>query len=133
MIMTAIFILFAQVTDVQAIKETTDFLVTKDLKWWLIALVVVGVLFVGTIFRWLFASHVRTQEGLEKQLSDQRSATAEKDKALLEYLREDRAKVIEVLHANTTAARELSNSNRMLTVALNRILPGSIHPTEPGN
>lgn len=112
--------ILAQVSEAEAIKEATDFLATKDIKWWLIAMAVVGVSFCSLIFKWLFASHQRHIHGLETQLTEQRIANSDLNskymllyEKLLAYIASDHLKSIET-------QKEATQAIRMLTEAIDR-------------
>lgn len=94
----------------EAMREATDFLSTKDLKWWFAALF---LLFVATgifILRLLLKYHHEHVGGMEKQLSEQRSANHALNERLLTYITTDHQQSMQTQREVADAMKKLSEA-----------------------
>jgi hypothetical protein len=108
--MNAITLFAADPVTLEAMKEATDFLSTKDLKWWFAGLF---LLFVATgvfIVRLLLKYHQSHLEGMSSQLSDQRAANQALNERLLAYITTDHQQSVETQRRVGEALNRLSDA-----------------------
>ena len=82
----------------------------KDAKWWFAAILIIGAMAGLVVLKWLLASHQKYITSMETQLTDQRSANAELNRQLLNYITTDHLKAIEALNKMSDSMERLATA-----------------------
>jgi hypothetical protein len=109
-LMTLITQLATDPATLEAMKEATDFLSTKDLKWWFAGLFVLFVVTSIFIVRLLLKYHQSHLESMSSQLTDQRTANQALNERLLAYITTDHQQSVETQRRVGEALNRLSDA-----------------------
>lgn len=94
----------------EAFKEATDFLSSKDMKWWFAALFVLFVVTGVFILRLLLKYHQQHLDGMSAQLTEQRATNAQLHEKMMTYITTDHQAGIKAQTDTAAAIEKLSNA-----------------------
>jgi hypothetical protein len=94
----------------EALKEATDFLSSKDLRWWFAGLFILFVLTGVWIVRLLLNYHQQHVTGMSAQLSEQRATNKELSERLLTYITTDHQASMQAQRHTAAALEKLSDA-----------------------